>query len=109
MRSQMFFHILTIQRQVNWIFCNVGFAETPLAGIDSINNEDGSCDENSALSIVVFGVNIAKTRLKLRASPLFGPRLTLTLACNNNNDNNNNNNRPRASTCKCWTVYWLNC
>lgn len=54
----MFFHILTIQRQVNWVFCEVGFAETPLDGIDSINNKDGSCDENSALSIVVFGVNM---------------------------------------------------
>lgn len=61
----MFFHILTIQRQVNWIFCNVGFAETPLAGIDSINNTDGSCDENSALSIVVFGVNIVSMTICL--------------------------------------------
>lgn len=55
---QMFFHIMTIQRQVNWIFCNVGFVEVPLVGIDSINTEDGSCNEDSVLSIVVFGVSI---------------------------------------------------
>lgn len=27
-------------------------------GIDSINTEDGSCNEDSVLSIVVFGVSI---------------------------------------------------
>lgn len=53
----MFFHILTIQRQVNWIFCNVGFVEVPLVGLDSINLETGNCDDDSVLSIVVFGVS----------------------------------------------------
>lgn len=58
-RVDMFFHILTIQRQVNWVFCNVGFVETPLSGIDSIDTNDGSCDDDSVLSIVVSGVSIA--------------------------------------------------
>ena len=53
----MFFHILTIQRQVNWIFCNVGFVEVPLDGVDSIDSGDGSCNDDSVLSIVVFGVS----------------------------------------------------
>lgn len=53
----MFFHILTIQRHVSWIFCNVGFVEVPLKGIDSINILDGSCDDNSVLSIVAYGVS----------------------------------------------------
>lgn len=56
----MFFHILTIQRQVNWIFCDVGFVEVPLAGIDSVNPNDGCCDFNSVLSIVVFKVGALK-------------------------------------------------
>lgn len=51
----MFFHILTIQRQVNWIFCDVCFIEVPLEGVDSINTKDGSCNDDSVLSIVVFG------------------------------------------------------
>ena len=58
-RVEMFFHILTIQRQVNWLFCNnIGFVETPLIGIESVNMIDGTCDQSSALSIVVSGVSI---------------------------------------------------
>lgn len=52
----MFFHILTIQRQVNWIFCDIAFVEVPLAGLDSVNLNNGSSDYNSVLSIVVFNV-----------------------------------------------------
>lgn len=56
-KVDMFFHILTIQRRVNWIFCNVAFIETPLKGIDSISCLDGACDDHSVLSIVVSGVS----------------------------------------------------
>lgn len=65
-RVDMFFHILTIQRQVNWIFCNVGFVDVPLNNVDSINTDDGSCNDDSVLSIVVFGVS----RLQLVTSNL---------------------------------------
>lgn len=54
-KVEMFFHILTIQRQVNWIFCNVGFVKVALTSIDSVNITDGSSDDDSVLSIVVFG------------------------------------------------------
>jgi transient receptor potential cation channel subfamily V protein 5 len=56
-RVEMFFHILTIMRQVNWIFCNVGFVDIPLDEIDSINVRDGSCNDHSVLAIVVSGVS----------------------------------------------------
>ena len=54
-RVEMFFHILTIRRQVSWSVCQVGFLETPLEGIDSISSRDGSCDHDSLLAIVVAG------------------------------------------------------
>lgn len=57
-RVDMFFHILTIQRQVNWIFCQVCFQQIPLEALDSINTADGSYNEHSLLSIVVSGVSI---------------------------------------------------
>lgn len=56
-RVEMLFHILTIMRQVNWIFCNVAFVDIPLDEIDSINTSDGSCNDQSVLSIVVSGVS----------------------------------------------------
>lgn len=55
--EQMFFHILAIQRQVNWIFCNVGFAEIPLDGIDSVDPITGACKNNAVLPLVVSGVS----------------------------------------------------
>lgn len=54
----MFFHILAIQRQVNWIFCNVGFAEIPLDGIDSVDPITGACKKNAVLPLVVSGVSV---------------------------------------------------
>lgn len=54
----MFFHILTIQRQVDWIFCNVAFVKFPLDGVDSIDISDGSSNDDSVLSIVAFGVSM---------------------------------------------------
>lgn len=57
-RVELFFHILNITRQVDWIFCNVGFVKFPLDGLDSVNTSDGSCSDDSVLSIVVFGVSV---------------------------------------------------
>lgn len=56
-KVEMFFHILEIQRQVSWIFCDVGFVNIPLDEIDSISTIDGSSVEESALAIVVFSVS----------------------------------------------------
>lgn len=53
----MFFHILAIQRQVNWIFCNVGFAEIPLDDIDSVDSITGCCKDNAVLPLVISGVS----------------------------------------------------
>lgn len=58
---------------MNWIFCNVGFVEVPLVGIDSINLENGTCDDDSVLSIVVFGVSIV---LMISRFGIFGKTLT---------------------------------
>lgn len=59
-RVEMFFHILEIQRVVNWTFCNVCFVDIPIDEIDSIDIQDGSSTEQSALAIVVFGVSMAE-------------------------------------------------
>lgn len=53
----MFFHILAIRNEVTWVFCNVVFAQVPLVGVDSINVANGSADDDSVLSIVVFGAS----------------------------------------------------
>ena len=88
---QMFFHIITIQRQVSWIFCDVGFLEMPLNGVDSINTESGACNDDSVLSIVVFGVSVysrANLYKAIRAAHLtFLQKL-----------------RTQTSTCRCWMV-----
>jgi len=57
-RVEMLFHILTILRQINWIFCGVSFQQLPLHDLDTINTSDGSFNERSLLSIVVSGVSL---------------------------------------------------
>lgn len=54
---QMFFHILNLQREVYWQFCETAFVSYPVDEIDSIDVHTGRVSNQSALSLVVFGVS----------------------------------------------------
>ena len=54
----MFFHILKLQREVFWEFCEQAFAAYPLEEIDSIDVNTGQIRTTNALSVVAFGVSI---------------------------------------------------
>jgi hypothetical protein len=54
--DQMFYHILTLQKEVYWQFCDNAFIAYPIEEIDSIDVHTGQVLSESALSVVVFGV-----------------------------------------------------
>lgn len=54
----MFFHILKLQREVYWKFCDIAFASYPLEEIDSIDVKTGDIKTTSALNVVAFGVSL---------------------------------------------------
>lgn len=54
----MFFHILKLQREVYWQFCDIAFAAYPLEEIDSIDVKSGDIKTSSALNVVAFGVSL---------------------------------------------------
>ena len=56
-RTEMFFHILNIEREIYWQIGSITCAAYPLALIDTIDVDTGKISKNSALNLVVFGVN----------------------------------------------------
>lgn len=54
----MFFHILKLQREVYWQFCEVAYAAYVLGDIDSIDERTGAVNTTSALTVVAFGVSL---------------------------------------------------
>ena len=53
---QMYEHILEIERQVFWMYGNVTCAAYPLQHIDTISEETGEINTNSAMYHIVQGV-----------------------------------------------------
>lgn len=62
-RSELFFHILNIQREVYWIFTEIAFAAYNLDEIDSIDTQTGEINETSALTVIVFGEELGHLNL----------------------------------------------
>lgn len=54
-RTELFFHILNIQREIYWSFAEIVFAAYHLDEIDSIDIETGEVNETSALTVITFG------------------------------------------------------
>lgn len=52
----MFEQILKLEADVVWIYGNASSYAYPLARIDTINQETGQLNEDSALSLIVYGV-----------------------------------------------------
>lgn len=52
----MFDEILKLERNVVWNYGDASSISYPLAKIDTINQETGELNEDSALSLVVYGV-----------------------------------------------------
>ena len=59
----MFFHILKLQRDVYWQFCDIAYAAYPLDEIDSINIETGDVNTTSAINVVAFGEELGHLEL----------------------------------------------
>ncbi len=55
--SQMYDHILQIEREVFWEFGDVTCAGYPLDVIDTISPE-GNINKNSVLALIVYGVSV---------------------------------------------------
>ena len=56
-RKDMFFHIANIEREVYWQIGNVCCSAYPIEQLDSINSSTGELQTQSALNLIVFGVN----------------------------------------------------
>jgi ankyrin repeat protein len=54
-RSQMFFHIINLLRDVYWQFTDIAFAAYPLDEIDSIDVNTGLVNTTSAITVIAFG------------------------------------------------------
>lgn len=54
----MFFHILRLQRDVYWQFCDIAYAAYPLDEIDSIDVQTGDVNSTSAINVVAFGEDL---------------------------------------------------
>jgi hypothetical protein len=55
--AQMFRHVLTTEREVLWTYGDVICAAYPLGYIDSIDQQTGELNDDSALANVVYGVS----------------------------------------------------
>lgn len=56
----MFEQILKLESDVVWMYGDASSHAYPLAKIDTINQETGYLNEDSALSLIVYGVSILK-------------------------------------------------
>uniref|UniRef100_A0A2A4JF08 Ion transport domain-containing protein n=1 Tax=Heliothis virescens TaxID=7102 RepID=A0A2A4JF08_HELVI len=54
-RTEMFFHILNIEREIYWQIGATTCAAYPLGQVDTIDTETGCICKDSALNLVVFG------------------------------------------------------
>jgi hypothetical protein len=54
----MFEAILRLESNDLWSYGSATSTEYPLAEIDTINQETGELNEDSALSLVTYGVNV---------------------------------------------------
>ena len=57
-RTDMFFHILNIEREIYWQIGATTCAAYPLGQVDTIDTETGCICKDSALNLVVFGVSL---------------------------------------------------
>uniref|UniRef100_T1GA49 Uncharacterized protein n=1 Tax=Megaselia scalaris TaxID=36166 RepID=T1GA49_MEGSC len=56
-RVEIFFHIMSIEREIYWQLGSITCAAYPLSQIDTIDFESGNISKDSALNLVVFGVS----------------------------------------------------
>lgn len=56
-RVEMFFHIMSIEREIYWQLGSITCAAYPLSKIDTIDEKTGNINKDSALNFVVFGVS----------------------------------------------------
>lgn len=63
-RTEMFFHILNIEREIYWQIGATTCAAYPLDQVDTIDTKTGLISKDSALNLVVFGVS------QIKAQPL---------------------------------------
>jgi hypothetical protein len=56
----MFEQILKLESNVLWKYGDAASTAFPLAKIDTINQETGELNEDSALSLIVYGVDNLK-------------------------------------------------
>lgn len=59
-RVEMFFHVMSIEREIYWQLGSITCAAYPLSKIDSIDVETGNINKDSVLNFVVFGVSFRK-------------------------------------------------
>lgn len=52
----MFEEILKLESNIVWVYGDASSVSYPLANIDTINQTTGELNEDSALSLVVYGV-----------------------------------------------------
>ncbi|VDK80484.1 unnamed protein product [Anisakis simplex] len=55
-KKEMFDQILKLESDVVWMYGDASSHAYPLAKIDTINQETGDLNEDSALSLIVYGV-----------------------------------------------------
>lgn len=55
-RIELFFHIMSIEREIYWQIGSITCAAYPLSRVDTIDVTNGQINHNSALNLVVFGV-----------------------------------------------------
>lgn len=56
----MFFELLDVESESVWVYGESSQTAFPLASIDTINEETGEMNEQSALALVVYGVDYHK-------------------------------------------------
>ncbi|KAG8202146.1 hypothetical protein JTE90_010505 [Oedothorax gibbosus] len=56
--KDIYFHILTLQREIYWELGNITCAAYPLDDIDTINSKTGEINKLSVLNLVVYGERI---------------------------------------------------
>ncbi|KAI9588044.1 transient receptor potential cation channel subfamily V member 5 [Glossina fuscipes] len=54
-RVEMFFHVMSIEREIYWQLGSITCAAYPLSKIDTIDEKTGNINKDSALNFVVFG------------------------------------------------------
>ncbi|CAG0905468.1 unnamed protein product [Darwinula stevensoni] len=58
-KTEMFFHILKLEREIYWQIGSITCAAYPLRQLDSIDIETGAVNKNSVLNLIVYGVRIS--------------------------------------------------